>query len=87
MQQHTTNTQIVFANSTEEAKNKYLSMNLETHDPDPVLECYKVTEEEDFDLSEDFNLIGEVSLSPPVMETIRQDARRAYVLYYLEKIE
>lgn len=86
MQQHTTNTQIVFADSEQEAKEKYLSMGLEIEDPEAILECYKIAEVEDFDLAEDFNFIGEISVSPDIMATIRQDAPRAYALYYIEKI-
>jgi hypothetical protein len=82
--QHTTNTQIVFADSEAEAKEKYLALNIKTTDPNAVLECYKAVEEEDFDLSSDFNFVGEISVSPEVMATIRQDPERAYVLYYLE---
>ncbi|MFZ5646044.1 MAG: hypothetical protein ACOY30_00290 [Bacillota bacterium] len=81
---HPTNTRIIFADSTEEAREKYLAMNIQTKDPNPVLECFKVTEVEDFDLSAGFNFVGEISVSPPVMEEIRQDPPRAYVLYYME---
>lgn len=82
--QHTTNTQIVFADSEVEAKEKYLALGIKTEDPNAVLECYKALDEEDFDLSSDFNFVGEISVSPEVMATIRQDPERAYVLYYLE---
>lgn len=82
--QHTTNTRIIFADSTEEARQKYLALGIKPGDPEAVLECYKVTGEEEFDLSADFNFVGEISVSPEVMEIIRQDPERAYVLYYLE---
>ena len=81
---HTTNTRIIFADSLDEAKKQYLSMDIKTEDPNAVLECYKVVDEEDFELDSDFNFVGEISVSPSVMETIRQDPERAYVLYYLE---
>ena len=48
------------------------------------MECYKALDEEEFEVNAEFNLVGEVSLSPPVMETIRKDPERAYVLYYME---
>lgn len=82
---HPTNTQIIFADSFEEAKDKYLNMGIKTEDPEPVLECFKVTELEEFDLNEDFNFVGEISVSPPIMETIRKDPPRAYVLYFMEE--
>ncbi|SFG72567.1 hypothetical protein SAMN05660649_02523 [Desulfotomaculum arcticum] len=81
---HTTNTRIIFADSLDEAKKQYLSLDIKTEDPNAVLECYKATDEEDFELDSDFNFVGEISVSPEVMETIRQDPERAYVLYYLE---
>lgn len=84
---HPTNTRIVFAGSPEEARDKYLAMNIRTVDPNPELECYKVNEVEDFDLSAGFNFVGEISVSPPVMEEIRQDPQRAYVLYFMEEME
>lgn len=84
MMKHTTNTRIIFADSAGEAREKYLALGIETKDPAAVLECYKAIEEEDFDLSSDFNFVGEISVSPEVMETIRQDPERAYVLYYVE---
>ncbi len=84
---HTTNTRIVFADSSGEATDKYLAISIKTQDPEAILECYKVSELEDFDLSSDFNFVGEISVSPPVMEEIRQDPSRAYVLYYLEETE
>ncbi|SFR15777.1 hypothetical protein [Desulfoscipio geothermicus] len=83
--QHTTNTRVVFADSMDEAREKYLAMNIKTHDPNAVLECYRVFELEDFDINEDFNFVGEISVSPEVMQTIRQDPERAYVLYYIEE--
>lgn len=84
--QHTTNTQVVFADSTEQAKEKYLAMEIKTHDPNAILECYKISEVEDFDINDDFNFVGEISVSPEVMNTIRQDPEKAYVLYYLEEV-
>ncbi|TYO92726.1 hypothetical protein [Desulfallas thermosapovorans] len=84
--EHTTNTKVIFADSMEEAKEKYLALGLKTEDPQAVLECYKVSELDDFDINEDFNFVGEISVSPEVMNTIRQDAERAYVLYYIENI-
>ncbi|MCL6478153.1 MAG: hypothetical protein K6T65_07025 [Peptococcaceae bacterium] len=83
---HTTNTRIIFADSKEDAIKQYLNLNIKTEDPEAQLECYRAVEEEDFDVNAEFNLVGEVSLSPPVMETIRKDPDRAYVIYYLEKI-
>lgn len=82
--QHTTNTRVVFAGSAEEARQQYLALGIKTEDPGAVLECYKAIEDEEFDLAADFNFIGEISVSPEVMEVIRQDPERAYVLYYLE---
>ena len=35
----------------------------------------------------DFNLIGEISVGIDVMNIIRQDYERAYVIYYIEVIE
>ena len=83
---HPTNTRIIFASSPGEAKEKYLQMGIETKDKNPVLECFKATEVEDFDMSADFNFVGEISVSPQVMETIRQDPEHAYILYYMEDI-
>jgi len=83
---HPTNTHIIFANSFQEAKKKYQSMDIKTKDPKPNLECFKVTELDDFDLSEDFNFVGEISVSPPIMETIRKDPSKAFVLYCMESI-
>lgn len=83
---HTTNTKVIFADSGEEATQKYLDLGIKTSDPKAVLECYKVSEDEDFDIDSDFNFVGEISVSPEVMEVIRQDPQRAYVLYYLENV-
>ncbi|MBO8137425.1 MAG: hypothetical protein H0Z40_04745 [Desulfotomaculum sp.] len=84
--EHPTHTQIIFADSVEEAKEKYLALGIKPdHDPNPRVEVIKVTEEEDVDLDQDFNLFGEVSVGPDVMEKIRTDAERAYVVYYMEK--
>lgn len=81
---HPTNTRIIFADSPEKARKKYQDLKIKSKDPTPDLTCFKVTEVEDFDLSSDFNLVGEISVSPPVMEEIRQDPARAYVLYLME---
>ncbi len=84
---HPTHTQVIFADSAEEAKKKYLALKIDPdHDPNPQIEIRKVTEEEDFDPESDFNLFGEVSVGPPVMEKIRTDLERAYVVYYMEKL-
>lgn len=83
---HPTNTRIIFADSEQEARKKYLELGIKVKDPKPVLECFKATEVEDFDLSSDMNFVGEISVSPEVMETIRTDPKRAYVLYYMEDI-
>lgn len=83
---HPTQTRVVFAESTEEAREKYLALGIETKDKNPILECFKVLEVEDFDIAGDFNFIGEISVSPQVMDTIRQDPERAYVLYYMEEV-
>lgn len=84
---HPTNTRIIFAESKEEAIKKYQQLKIEHVDPDAKIECFKAIDEEDFDLSADFNLIGEISVGPPVMEDIRKDPQRAYVLYYMENVE
>lgn len=84
--EHPTHTQIIFADNPEEAKEKYLALNIKPdHDPNPRIDVRKVTEEEDFDVESDFNLFGEVSVGPPIMEQIRTDVNRAYVIYYMEK--
>ena len=82
--QHPTNTRIIFADSPAEAKEKYLALNIKTKDPNPGVEVLKPQEDEDFDIDSDINLIGEVSVGPSIMEEIRQDAVRAYVVYFLE---
>ncbi len=83
--EHPTHTQIIFADNAEEAEKKYRALGIEPdHDPNPRIEVHKVTEEEDFDPESDFNLFGEVSVGPPVMEKIRTDIDRAYVIYYME---
>lgn len=85
MEQHPTHTRIIFADDVEQAKQKYLALNIKPdHDPNPTIDVHKVTEEEDFEVDADFNLIGEVSVGPPIMEEIRTDSERAYVIYYLE---
>lgn len=83
---HPTNTRIIYADSEQEAREKYLALGIPTKDPEPVLECFKAIEVEDFDLSSDMNFVGEISVSPEVMETIRKDPERAYVLYFMEDI-
>ncbi|MTI81804.1 MAG: hypothetical protein FH758_13185 [Firmicutes bacterium] len=84
--EHTTHTEIIFADSDAEAKEKYLALDIKPdHDENPKVDVVKVTEEEDVELDQDFNLFGEVSVGPDVMEKIRTDAERAYVVYYLEK--
>lgn len=81
---HPTNTRIIFADTADEALKQYRALNIETEDPDAKPECYKALDEEDFDVNAEFNLVGEVSLSPQVMATIRKDPARAYVIYYME---
>ena len=86
--QHTSHTQIVFADSKEEAKEKYLQLGIAPdHDPNAIVDVVKCDEEEDFDIDSPFNLIGEVSISQSYMETIRQDFHRAYCIYYIENHE
>ncbi len=63
-----------------------MQLGIETKDKAPVLDCFKITEVEDFDVSAEFNFVGEISVGPSVMETIRQDPEKAYVLYYMEDI-
>ena len=82
--EHPTNTRIIFADSAAEALEQYKALNIKTEDPEARVECYKALDEEEFEVNAEFNLVGEVSLSPPVMETIRKDPERAYVLYYME---
>ncbi len=50
-----------------------------------IEDCIKATEDEDFDIDMDFNLIGEISVGIDVMNIIRQDYERAYVIYYIEE--
>ncbi len=86
--QYTSHTRIIFADSKEEAKEKYLELNIKPdHDPNPEIHVCKVTEEEDFDPELPFNLIGEVSVGEDVMKEINKDLNRAYVIYYLENVE
>lgn len=85
--QHTTNTRVIFSDSMEDAKEQYLKLGLATEDPEAILEGYKVSEVEDFDFNEDFNFIGEISVSPEVMKTINTDPMRAYVFYYIEETD
>lgn len=82
--QHPTNTRIIIADSPEEAREKYLTLGIKTKDPNPGVECLKPMEDEEFDINSDINLIGEVSVGPSIMEEIRKDYSRAYVLYFLE---
>ncbi|WP_031515111.1 hypothetical protein [Desulfofalx alkaliphila] len=84
--EHPTHTEIIFADNAEEAAKKYLSLGIEPdRDENPRLEVLKALEEEDFDLESDINLIGEVSVGPPIMERIRTNPEKAYVVYYMEK--
>ncbi|MEW5953401.1 MAG: hypothetical protein AB1815_06585 [Bacillota bacterium] len=83
---HPTNTRIVFADSEAEAREKYVALGIPTKDPEPVLECYKISELEDFEIDEEMNFVGEISVGPPVMKEIRQDPARAYVLYHMEDV-
>lgn len=83
---HTTNTQVIFADSVEDALEQFKALGVKPdHDENAVLDICKCSEEEDFDFDSPFNLIGEVSLSPEYMEKVNQDPQRAYVLYYLEE--
>lgn len=82
--QHPTNTRIILAENPEEAKQKYLALNIQTKDPNPGVEVLKPQDDEEFDINSDFNLIGEVSVSLAIMEEIRQNPEKAYVVYFLE---
>lgn len=82
--QHPTNTRIIFGENPEEAKEKYLALGIKTKDPNPGVEVLKPLEDEEFDIDSDINLIGEVSVGPSIMEEIRQDPQKAYVVYFLE---
>ena len=83
--QHTSHTQVIFADSAEEAKAKYLALDIKPdHDPNPQLDVIKATEDEALAITMDFNLIGEISVGIDVMNIIRQDYERAYVVYYIE---
>ncbi|CCO08208.1 hypothetical protein [Desulforamulus hydrothermalis] len=82
--QHPTNTRIIFADSVAEAREKYLALNIKTKDPNPGVEVLKPIEDEEFDINSDINLIGEVSVGPSIMEEIRKDPARAFVVYFLE---
>ncbi|MFZ5642938.1 MAG: hypothetical protein ACOY46_05015 [Bacillota bacterium] len=81
---HPVNTRIIFADSDQEAREKYKALKIESKDPGAILECFKATEVEDFEMDADFNFVGEISVSPEVMEEIRKDPDRAYVLYLME---
>lgn len=84
--QHTSHTQVVFADNHEEAKEKFLALGVKPdHDPNPVIDVIKATDDEDFDIESPFNLIGEISVGIEIMEIIRQDYPRAYVVYYIEE--
>ncbi len=82
--QHPTNTRIIFGDNPEEAREKYLALGIKTKDPKPGVEVLKPQEDEEFDIDSDINLIGEVSVGPSIMEEIRKDPVRAYVVYFLE---
>ena len=82
---HPVNTRIVFAGSEEEAREKFKNLKIESRDPGAILECFKATEVEDFEMDADFNFVGEISVSPEVMEEIRKDPEKAYVLYLMEE--
>ncbi|HBV96326.1 MAG: hypothetical protein JL50_18120 [Peptococcaceae bacterium BICA1-7] len=82
---HPVNTRIVFAGSEGEAREKYKALKIQSKDPGAILECFKATEVEDFEMDADFNFVGEISVSPEVMEEIRKDPERAYVLYLMEE--
>lgn len=83
--QHTSHTQVIFADSAEEAQEKFLALGVKPdHDPNPTIDVVKCTEDEDFDVESPFNLIGEISVGIEIMEIIRQDYPRAYVVYYIE---
>jgi hypothetical protein len=82
---HPVNTRIIFAGSDGEAREKYRALKIDSKDPGAILECFKATEVEDFEMDADFNFVGEISVSPEVMEEIRKDPERAYVLYLMEE--
>lgn len=83
--QHTSHTQVIFADSAEEAREKYLSLGIKPdNDPNAQLDVVKCTDDEDFDIESPFNLIGEISVGIDVMNIIRQDYPRAYCVYYIE---
>lgn len=81
---HPVNTRIIFASSGDEAREKYKALKVESKDPGAILECFKASEVEDFEMEADFNFVGEISVSPEVMAEIRTDPDRAYVLYLME---
>lgn len=84
--QHTTHTQVVFADNAEEAKEKFLALGIQPdHDANAQMDVIRALDEEDFDLESPFNLVGEISLSAEYMDKIREDAERAYVVYYIEE--
>ncbi|MCD5406446.1 MAG: hypothetical protein LRZ99_02000 [Desulfotomaculum sp.] len=84
--EHPTHTEIIFANNTQEAVDKYAALGIKPdHDPNPKIVALKAAEEEDFDMESDINLIGEVSIGPPIMKKVRTNPALAYVVYYMEK--
>lgn len=86
MMKHTTHTQVVFADNAEEAKEKFIALGIKPdHDPNAQMDIVRALDEEDFDLESPFNLVGEISLSADYMDKIREDAERAYVVYYIEE--
>lgn len=88
MEVHPTHTKVIFAENRREAKEKYLNLNIQPdHDQDPTIDVRKVNEEEGFDETSPFNLFGEVSVGPDIMEVIRKNVGQAYVIYYLEKLK
>ena len=83
--QHTSHTQVIFADSAEEAREKYLALGIKPdNDPNAQLDVVKCTDDEDFDIESPCNLIGEISVGIDVMNIIRQDYPRAYCVYYIE---
>ena len=70
--QHTSHTQVIFADSAEEAREKYLALGIKPdNDPNAQLDVVKCTDDEDFDIESPFNLIGEISVGIDVMNIIR----------------
>ena len=49
--QHTSHTQVIFADSAEEAREKYLALGIKPdNDPNAQLDVVKCTDDEDFDM-------------------------------------